>query len=52
MAGGASANSDQGTCTVIGNTLIVKGRQGQQAFPLQILGDRIVSGGRTCLRAN
>jgi hypothetical protein len=33
--GGASANSDQGTYTVIGNTLIVKGRQGQQVYEIQ-----------------
>jgi hypothetical protein len=52
MAGGASSSSDQGTYTVIGSTLVVKGQQGQQAFQLQILGDRIVADGRTYLRAN
>jgi hypothetical protein len=50
--GGASANSDQGTYTVIGNTLIVKGRQGQQVYEIQLLGDRIIADGRTYLRAN
>ena len=52
MAGGANANSDQGTYTVIGNTLVMKGRQGQQAFQLQILADRIIADGKTYLRAN
>lgn len=51
-AGAASSNSDRGTYTVIGNTLVTKGQQGQQAFQLQILGDRIISDGRTYLRAN
>jgi hypothetical protein len=51
-AGGASASSDQGTYTVIGNTLVLNGQQGQQAFQLQILGDRIIADGRTYLRAN
>lgn len=51
-AGAASANSDQGSYTVIGNTLVVKGRQGQQAYQLQLLGDRIIADGRTYLRAN
>ena len=52
VAGGANANSDQGTYTVIGNTIVMKGRQGQQAFQLQILADRIIADGRTYLRAN
>jgi hypothetical protein len=52
MAGGANANSDQGTYTVIGSTLILKGRQGQQAFQIQVLGDRIVADGRTYLRTD
>jgi len=52
VAGGANANSDQGTYTVIGNTLVMKGRQGQQAFQVQVLGDRIVADGRTYLRTN
>jgi hypothetical protein len=52
VAGGAGATSDQGTYTVIGNTLVMKGRQGQQAFQLQILADRIIADGRTYLRAN
>jgi hypothetical protein len=50
--GSANANSDQGTYTVIGNTLVVKGRQGQQAFDIQILPDRVIAGGRTYVRAN
>lgn len=52
MAGGANANSDQGTYTVIGSTLILKGTRGQQALQIQVLGDRIVADGRTYLRAN
>jgi hypothetical protein len=51
-AGGASSSSDQGTYTVIGSTLVLKGQQGQQAFQLQLLGDRIIADGRTYLRAN
>jgi len=51
-AGGANASSDQGTYTVIGSTLIVRGQQGQAAFDLQILADRLVADGKTYLRAN
>ena len=49
-AGGASAGNDQGTYTVIGNTLIVKGQQGQQSFEIQVLADRIIADGRTYLK--
>lgn len=49
---GAGSNADQGTYTVIGSTLIVRGRQGMAAFELQILADRIVADGRTYLRSN
>ncbi len=51
-AGGAQATSDAGTYTVIGNTLIVRGRSGQSSFDLQMAADRIVADGRTYLRAN
>ncbi len=51
-AGGANANSDRGTYTVIGNTLVIKGQQGQQAYQLQVLADRIIADGRTYLRTN
>lgn len=51
-AGGASSSSDQGTYTVIGNTLVLKGQQGQQAFQVQIMADRIIADGQTYLRAN
>jgi len=51
-ASGANASSDQGTYTVIGSTLVVRGQQGQAAFELQILADRIIADGRTFLRAN
>jgi len=51
-AGGANASSDQGTYTVIGSTLVVRGQQGQASFEIQILADRIVADGKTYLRAN
>jgi hypothetical protein len=51
-AGGAQASGDEGTYTVIGSTLVVRGRQGQAAFEVQILGDRIIADGRTYVRAN
>jgi hypothetical protein len=51
-AGGANASSDQGTYTVIGTTLVVRGQQGQASFEIQILPDRIIADGRTYLRAN
>jgi hypothetical protein len=51
-AGGAQATNDAGTYTVIGNTLIVRGRAGQFSFDLQMLPDRFVADGRTYLRAN
>lgn len=50
--GSANSNSDQGTYTVIGNTLVLKGQQGQQTFDIQILADRVIAGGRTYVRAN
>jgi hypothetical protein len=51
-AGGAQARNDDGTYTVIGSTLVVRGRQGQATFELQMLADRIVADGRTYLRTN
>ncbi len=51
-AGGAQAQSDEGTYTVIATTLVVRGRQGQSTFDLQILPDRVIADGRTYLRAN
>jgi len=51
-AGGAQASSDEGTYTVIGSTLVVRGRQGLAAFDLQILADRIVADGKTYHRAD
>jgi hypothetical protein len=51
-AGGAQASSDEGTYTVIGSTLVVRGRQGLASFEVQILTDRIVADGKTYLRAN
>jgi hypothetical protein len=51
-AGGANASSDQGTYTVIGSTLVVRGQQGQAAFEIQVLADRIIADGKTYLRTN
>ena len=51
-AGRAEANSDQGTYTVIGGTLILKGRRGQMAFELQLMGDRFSADGRIYVRSN
>jgi len=51
-AGGAQASNDDGTYTVIGSTLVVRGRQGQASYEVQILADRIVADGRTYVRAN
>ena len=51
-AGAANANSDQGTYTVIGTTLVTKGRQGQMSFELQLSGDRFSADGRVYLRTN
>ena len=51
-AGSASQNSDQGTYTVIGSTLVTKGRQGQMAFELQLQADRFSADGRVYLKTN
>jgi hypothetical protein len=51
-AGSASANSDAGSYMVIGSTLVVRGRQGQTTFELQLMGDRLTADGRTFLRSN
>lgn len=51
-AGGAQASNDDGSYTVIGSTLVLRGRQGQMSFELQILADRVIADGRTYLRAN
>jgi hypothetical protein len=37
---------------VIGTTLVVRGRQGQATYDLQILADRVIADGRTYVRAN
>lgn len=51
-AGRADASSDEGTYTVIGTTLVVRGRQGQATYDIQILADRVIADGRTYVRAN
>ena len=49
-AGRATSDADQGTYTVIGNTLVTKGTKGQLAVDIQIQGNRLVAGGKTFLR--
>jgi hypothetical protein len=49
-ASGGNASSDQGSYTVIGTTLVVRGRQGMASYEVQILGDRFVADGRTYFR--
>jgi hypothetical protein len=50
-AAGASQDSDQGTYTVIGNTLVLKGTKGQFAVDFEIQGgNRLVAAGKTYLR--
>lgn len=49
-AGQAQSNADQGTYTVIGTTLVMKGTQGQQTFEIQILPDRLIADGRVYLK--
>ncbi len=49
-AGRASSDSDRGTYTVIGNTLVMKGSKGQFVFDIQIEGNRLTAGGKTYLR--
>ncbi|MCE9603105.1 MAG: hypothetical protein K8S21_12950 [Gemmatimonadetes bacterium] len=49
-ASGANGSSDQGTYTVIGTTLIIRGQQGQASYEVQILADRFIADGKTYLR--
>jgi hypothetical protein len=49
-AGGASSSGDQGTYTVIGNTLVFRGSQGQLAVDFQLQGGQLTAGGKTYLR--
>jgi hypothetical protein len=49
-AGRATSDADQGTYTVIGNTLVTKGTKGQLAVDIQIQGNKLVAGGKTFLR--
>jgi hypothetical protein len=51
-AGGAQSASDDGTYTVIGTTLVLRGRQGTLSFELQLAADRLTADGRTYLRTN
>jgi hypothetical protein len=51
-AGRAESSSDEGTYTVIGMTLVVRGRQGQATYEIQMQGDRVIADGRTYVRAN
>ncbi len=49
-ASGSSEDADQGTYTVIGNTLVFKGRKGQLAVDFQTDGERLVAVGKTFVR--
>ncbi|OGP54737.1 MAG: hypothetical protein A2162_03945 [Deltaproteobacteria bacterium RBG_13_52_11b] len=49
-AGRATSDADQGTYTVIGNTLVAKGTKGQFTVDFQIQGNKLVAGGKTYLR--
>ena len=46
----ATSDADQGTYTVIGNTLVMKGTKGQFIFDFQIEGNRLIAAGKTYLR--
>lgn len=49
-AGRATSDGDQGTYTVVGNTLVAKGTKGQITVDFQIQGNRLLAGGKTYLR--
>jgi hypothetical protein len=49
-AGRATSDADQGTYTVIGSTLVLKGTKGQFTADFQIQGNRLVADGKTYLR--
>jgi hypothetical protein len=49
-ASGASGSSDQGTYTVIGNTLVLQGTKGQFAVDYQLQGGQLTAAGKTYLR--
>lgn len=51
-AGGAQSNNDEGSYTVVGTTLVLRGRSGLLSFELQVLPDRLITDGRTYLRSN
>ncbi len=51
-ANSSSSQSDVGTYTVIGNTLVMKGQQGQYAVDIEFAQGRIVAGGKTYIRQN
>lgn len=46
----ASDELDVGTYAVLGNRLVLKGRQGQYALEFELAGDRLVAGGKTYRR--
>jgi hypothetical protein len=49
-AGSATSDGDQGTYTVIGNTLVFKGTKGQLAVDFQLGNGQLVAAGKTYLR--
>ena len=50
MVGSATSDGDQGTYTVLGNTLVYKGTKGQLAVDFQLGNGELVSGGKRYLR--
>ena len=49
-ASSASSDGDQGTYTVIGNTLVLKGSKGQFAVDFQLGNGQLIAAGKTYLR--
>jgi len=49
-AGSATSDGDQGTYTVIGNTLVFKGTKGQLAVDFQLGNGQLLAGGKRYLR--
>jgi len=51
-ASGFSDNKLQGTYRIIGSSLIVKSRHGQQVYEIEVRGDAIISNGRYYIKGN
>ena len=50
LAGSATSDGDQGTYTVIGNTLVFKGTKGQLAVDFQLANGQLLAAGKRYLR--